>query len=574
MASQDSILLTALVEQTKNSIAPDMSLSDYFELFTSEQILKDYDLSYDELLGGIVGNGGDGGIDSFYMFVNDTLLHPDYELPDYKKNITIDIIIIQSKNTNSFCEAAIQKFNDSANDIFNFDKTIEELKSVYNSELISQIENFRDTYINLITKQPKLNVKFFYATKGDEIHPNVERKVINLEETVTKYFNKADVDFQFLKAENLLELSRSEKKESYQISVTDSPITTPDGGYISLVNIKDYYEFIKQDDDTINKYIFDANVRDYQGSTVVNKDIFESIKSDNDIDFWWLNNGITIISEKVNYSNKILTIENPQIVNGCQSSFEIFNYYSTADESIEEKRNLMIRVLETNNDIVKSKVIKSTNSQTIIPLASLRGTDIIHRNIEEYVLPHGFFYERRKNYWKNQKKPVQNIITISSLSQMIMAMIVQRPEISRAKPSSLVKDDLEYHKIFNMDYPLEMYYNAIKLQSKIELGLKRANILEKGEGLNIRYFVSLYLTLLHKSKFVRTHVNVAISIEYFNKIDFDNIIENEIDNAIIKVVGIFRELGGTDGVAKAKYFTEKILDSVIEDKKNEAQHMV
>jgi hypothetical protein len=551
-----------------------MTISDYFELFTSEQILKDYDLSYDELLGGIVGNGGDGGIDSIYMFVNDTLLHPDYELPDYKKNLSIDLNIIQSKNTNSFSEAAIQKFNDTANDIFDFEKEIDDLTSVYNSELIAQIVNFRETYIKLITKQPKLNVKFFYATKGDEVHPNVERKVINLEKTVTKYFNKAEVEFQFLKAENLLELSRTEKKESYQINVTDSPITTQDGGYICLVNIKDYFEFIKQEDDTINKYIFDANVRDYQGSTVVNKDIFESIKSDTDIDFWWLNNGITIISEKVNYSNKILTIENPQIVNGCQSSFEIFNYYSKSDGAADEKRNLMIRVLETDNDIIRSKVIKSTNSQTIIPLASLRGTDTIHRNIEEYVLPYGFFYERRKNYWKNQKKPVQNIITISSLSQMIMAMLVQRPEISRAKPSSLVKDDLEYNKIFNMTYPLETYYKAILLQSKIELGLKRAETLKKGEGLNIRYFVSLYLTLLNKAKFVKYHVNVEISLDYFNRIDLDNISEEHVDNAIVKVVGIFRELGGTDGVAKAKYFSEKIIENVLETKKNAAQRSV
>lgn len=566
MASQESILLTALVEQTRKVIAPDMTTNDYFELFTSEQILKDYDLSYDELLSGKVGNGGDGGIDSFFMFVNDTLLHPDYELPDYKKNITLELNLIQSKNTNSFSETTIQKFNDSANDIFNFEKTIDELKCVYNSDLISHIENFRNTYISLITKQPKLIINFYYASKGDDVHPNVERKVINLEETVTKYFNKAEVNFQFLSANALLELSRAEKKESYKINVTDSPITTPDGGYICLVNLKDYYEFIKQEDDSINKYIFDANVRDYQGNTVVNKDIYNSIEKDSTIDFWWLNNGITIISEKVNYSNKILTIENPQIVNGCQSSFEIFNYFSQVSHPIKEKRNLMVRVIETDDDIIRSKVIKSTNSQTIIPLASLRGTDTIHRNIEEYILPHGYFYERRKNYWKNLKKPVQNIITISSLSQMIMAMIIQRPEISRAKPSSLVKDDSEYNKIFNSDYVLDTYLNAIQLQAKVEVGLKRAPSLEKGEGLNIRYFVSLYITLMNKHKFVKSAVNVGISIEHFNKIKFDEITDGNIDDAILKVVNIFRELGGTDGVAKAKYFTEKIIDFVVNEK--------
>jgi len=569
MASQDSILLTELIKQTRDDVAPEMEIDEYFELFTSEQILKDYDLSYDELLAGKIGNGGDGGIDSFYLFVNDIIHLPDYELPEYTKNIVFDLYIIQSKNSNSFTETAIQKLNDTSNDIFNFEKEIDDLKSTYHSSLLTHIQNFRETYIKLITKQPKLNIKFYYSSKGDEIHPNVERKVVNLEETISKYFNKADVDFHFLKAENLLELSRTEKKESFKITLTESPITTEDGGYICLVNLKDYYYFIRQDDGSINKYIFDANVRDYQGNTVVNRDIYDSIKVSCNIDFWWLNNGITILSEQVNYSNKILTIENPQIVNGCQTSFVIYNFFSESGEDIHEERNIMIRVIETGIDEVKSKVIKSTNSQTTIPLASLRGTDIIHRNIEDYVLPHGYFYERRKNYWKNQKKPVQNIITISALSQMIMAMIVQRPEISRSKPSSLVKDDYEYQKIFNSKYPLDTYHNAIILQNKIEKGLKRVDTLEKGEGLNIRYFVSLYLTLNFKEKIVK-HVNINKSIEYFNKIDFNSITDALIDKAIIEVSKIFRELGGTDGVAKAKYFTEKIIDKLIEIKNNAA----
>ncbi|MBE0551864.1 MAG: hypothetical protein IH619_05745, partial [Ignavibacterium sp.] len=146
MSSQEAILIDALVEQLQQQIAGEMSVDKFFELFSSEQILKDYDLSYEELERGNIGNGNDGGIDSFYMFVNNTILQPDYELPDYKKSITIELHIIQSKNTNSFSESVLQKFNDSAEDIFNFEKSTDDLTIVYNSALLSHIQTFRDTY--------------------------------------------------------------------------------------------------------------------------------------------------------------------------------------------------------------------------------------------------------------------------------------------------------------------------------------------------------------------------------------------------------------------------------------------
>ncbi len=561
MSSQEAILIDALINKLHQEIADEMSLDKFFEIFSSEQILKDYDLSYDELEQGNIGNGNDGGIDSIYMFVNGTILQPDYELPDYKKAVDIELHIIQSKNSTTFNESTLQKFNDSAEDIFNLEKKIESFYSVYNTDLINHIKTFRDTYLELISKQPNLTINYFYVSKGTEIHPNVERKVLNLEGTIKRYFPKSIFNFEFITASDLLELSRREKKETFSLSLSESPITTTEGGYICLAGLTSLYKFVINDDGTINKYIFDANVRDYQGSTVVNKEIYKSLEEKSDIDFWWLNNGITIISEKVNLSGKILTIQNPQIVNGCQTSFEVFNYFNNNTSQIKnDTRNIMIRVIETDNDNIRSNVVKSTNSQTAIPLATLRATDIIHRNIEEFLIPYGFFYERRKNYWKNQKKPITNIVTISFLSQIIMAMILRRPEISRAKPSSLVKNDDEYHSIFNEEYSLETYLNAIKLQKKIEHCLSNSELLNKGEGLNIRYFVSLCTVLNRKITVYKTVPNLLRATQEFNEIKLDEITDTEITNNIKIVLQIFRDFGGTDGVAKAKYFTDKLIN--------------
>ena len=68
--SNDRILLDEVLEQERAARAPGMSPSTYFELFATEQVLKDYDLSDEEIDSGVVGDGGDGGIDSIYACVN------------------------------------------------------------------------------------------------------------------------------------------------------------------------------------------------------------------------------------------------------------------------------------------------------------------------------------------------------------------------------------------------------------------------------------------------------------------------------------------------------------------------
>lgn len=61
------------------------------------------------------------------------------------------------------------------------------------------------------------------------------------------------------------------------------------------MKLKDYFDFITDDNDQIIKHIFEANVRDYQGKTSVNQEIKYTLEDGHPKeDFWWLNNGVTI----------------------------------------------------------------------------------------------------------------------------------------------------------------------------------------------------------------------------------------------------------------------------------------
>lgn len=64
MSANDQIILYSILKEKQKVIAPNYSESEYFEIFTAEEILKDFDLSYEEIQAGIIGGGADGGIDS------------------------------------------------------------------------------------------------------------------------------------------------------------------------------------------------------------------------------------------------------------------------------------------------------------------------------------------------------------------------------------------------------------------------------------------------------------------------------------------------------------------------------
>ena len=77
MSSNDVIVLNSILTQKKIELANTFSDNEYFEVFTFEQALKDYDLSYDELLFGRVDGADDGGIDGFFIFLNTKLIKKD-----------------------------------------------------------------------------------------------------------------------------------------------------------------------------------------------------------------------------------------------------------------------------------------------------------------------------------------------------------------------------------------------------------------------------------------------------------------------------------------------------------------
>src|SRR5690606_20813092 len=116
-------------------------------------------------------------------------------------------------------------------------------------------------------------------------HPNVERKVQQLQNVINTQISDSNITFSFVGIEELLALARKKPVRVKALNIEGTPINTRDGGYIALVSLTNYYEFITENNKLI-KAFFDANVRDYQGKIEVNQAISDSLKNPNNEDFW------------------------------------------------------------------------------------------------------------------------------------------------------------------------------------------------------------------------------------------------------------------------------------------------
>jgi len=545
MSKNDQVLIDQIIKQEYSSNDEYTKEDDFFEFYTASQVLRNYDLSYDEIEKGLCGKSHDGGADAIYIFVNGDIIDEDSEITDkYKKNAVLELVIIQSKNVRSFGEDVILKLYRLSKNLLDLEFDPGKYISRYNDTVISKFELFRKTYFGLITKKPILKVRYLYVSKGVDVHPNVTQQIEDLKSDVSSILTEADVTFETIGAGELLEIYRKKENQVFQLKLSENPLSSQGKVFISLVGLKDFFDFITDENGKIKRHIFEANVRDYQGKTNVNSEIQNTLTSNNsNEDFWWLNNGVTILAEDVSApGGKELIIHNPEIVNGLQTSTEIFKYFEKHTEA-NDSRNLLIRVIVPENEESRDKIIRATNSQTTIPKASLRATDPIHRDIEDYFKPRGVYYDRRKNYYKNEGKKPTEIVTLPFLSQCVMAITLQKPDFARARPSTLLEDNTAYKKLYNRENDVKAYYVAALIGKMVEVFLKSKDELSTSDKNNIKF----YLVYSAACLFINNQYPSFRSLSTANPKEINlDLIETAYNFVITK----YKEMGGGDKLAK------------------------
>ncbi len=543
----DDILIRTILQKNKSRYGVNLSDSDAFEYFCAETVLKPYALTFDDIEKGLVDGKNDGGIDSVYFFVNRSLIAIDTDLANFKSPVTVDLYIIQSKIDGGFAETAMTRLQTAIPRLIALDTDTSTLAKLYKSDVLEVFEMYREGLKELAGEFPAVTVHVIYANLATARNNKVEAMIPALETAIANKFPKSTCKVELWNAAKLYEEAQKQNILVKQLPFVKQAISHGKG-YVFLAGLKDYYEFITDNGKLIDS-LFEFNVRDYQSAASVNKEIAATLQTAGDeADFWWLNNGITILAETAQAQDNRLTIKNPLVVNGLQTSHEIHRFFAGGGAD-EKERSVQVRVLEIDDETRRDRVIKATNSQTGIKPASLHATEPFQRKIEDFLLQLGIFYDRRKDYWRNKGMPADKIIGIERLAQSVMSVSLERPHDARARPTTIMKDDDEYQALFADTTDLKIYQICAELYFAVDAYFKKGSkTIDAIYRNNLRYHLMMQLAWeLNGSRPIH---GAALKLLKVGTLTDANI-KKVLDHTIAE----FDKYGATDKAAKTDAFT-------------------
>lgn len=185
--------------------------------------------------------------------------------------------------------------------------------------------------------------------------------------------------------------------------------------YYVMAKITDVYNLWQAAEDN-NYPLFEENIREYLGGTSgINKGIINTLKNpDERGNFFYYNNGITIICDKAKADSQKVDIINPQIVNGCQTVNSIAEVLKSSKQIEQDYKDVYVMVkilvLEKKNSVFYRDIVRYTNSQNSINEkvfgATLQPFFTIQDKLKEYGILLGVKQSDRfqfKEYYKDKK---------------------------------------------------------------------------------------------------------------------------------------------------------------------------
>ncbi|MEU3599216.1 AIPR family protein [Streptomyces sp. NPDC006798] len=473
--SNDQRLLHRILEDRHRTLAPEKSRDDFFTYFAADNALQDWDLDYDEIMDGIVDGAHDCGIDGIWTFVDERFITADSHRRLSTRANKIELVILQAKNTSGYQESVIEKLHFHLPALLDMSRDEDELAPHTNAKLLDRTWRFLRVLEELASSFPKVRIKVIYANKAAEgPHPNVKAKGDRLRRELAPLITSDTVvDLEYLNAADLRERTARGAKAVAQLVFTETPMSTSLGeGYVCLARLDEYYRFITSDNEALRLELFESNVRDYAGSTMVNNAIGETLKSGTGEDFWWFNNGVTIVADAAQIAGKRIVVKDPQIVNGLQTSHEVYSYFQQGGH--HRDRSLLVKiVVAPESGTARDRIIRATNSQTQLPAGALRATESIQKDIEESLAyTGGYRYERRASHYRNLGLPLDRIVTMARLAREFTSFVLREPHTALRHSDELLLNEQYYGQIFSTRHDLDIYRLCLDVHTRLRAFLQ------------------------------------------------------------------------------------------------------
>lgn len=439
-----------------------------------------------------LGGCDDMGLDSIIIVINNEYIVDDLaQLLEVVDGIngnsgvisSVDFIFIQAKTSGDFEVSGMHKTISGFRQFMTYDNL-----STSNEALLDKFDirkHLDDTVENI----EKINVYVYYMTQAKRDFDSGEIKKFKMDmsdirdDVISRGYTCKDFELIPCGLSAVIEMYKKyaqfQQKARFRVSGA-LPLPGVEGidksfmtytyldEFLNIISTNDKKLSIEDRDVKLNETIFEENVRSFQGEkNEVNSKILDTLKSGDAEKFFILNNGITMIAEKVISDNiyRDFTVHDPQIINGCQTSNMLYRYYLDLRKECETKEELLdklrkvsvpLKIIEVRNSELTSRIVETTNNQTSINSDQLYALTSIAREVQEFFNEiqdddgkQDIYYERRSNEYAYK----QNVIKAHTVKHDRMLSIYSATYLGLPhKSSRYVK------KLKNMD-TLKLVFN-------------------------------------------------------------------------------------------------------------------
>jgi hypothetical protein len=404
------------------------------------------------------------------------------------------IYITQIKNEDSFKSNAIIQIKNGLDWVFN--KKRSDVNTLINKKFKDKIEEIRS--IRTEFGPSNLNIKVAYICKGykDEISDECLQEAKSI---IEEYDNGTYNTFSFdlLGSNELVELLNNQEKRNRKMDIALKIDYDKNKGSLILYNSKGLKglvctvaasEIAKAVNHDKHGSIFDLNIRRFLGTKGkgVNNEILSTCSNTFESHlFWFLNNGITITCDKVEYNpdpdNPEVKIKNIQIVNGCQTASTLT--IACNEGKLMPDTKVLVKIYETSDLTLVDKIVLTTNNQNVISSRNLRANDKAQADLKKALAIYDYYLETKPREFDSLQIAKEKILTNDLVAVSYLGIVLKRPSDARSRKYKVWGEF--YQKVFSGNI-VEPYLLATLLYKKV---FSYLNEKFSGEEDNIKRFI-------------------------------------------------------------------------------------
>lgn len=473
----------------------------------------------------IVDGGDDNGIDAIYYSVSDKMM-----------------VIVQSKfSQNGGSEppaAEVGKFCQGVRDLMalNFDRFNDKVKSKV-TIIDNAIRDFDTSY--------KLVFIDTYTSQTFAKHS------LRLLEDLLNEMNDTGDDssdpiftFEHL-AQAGVHISLANKVANTPINVdimlkSWGMVTEPYKAYFGVISGKEITDWWGKYRDRL----FDKNIRKVLGKTDVNDEIEKTIKDAPSL-FWYFNNGITVVAERIeksalggnNRDSGLFKLTNFAIVNGAQTVSTIGRYAGNISEEELNDLKVQMRIIQLSDtpENFGNNVTKANNRQNRIENRDFVSQDSEQLRIKRELSIDGIEYNimRSDGFISSSKSfdVIEATAALACASEKTSLVVLSKSNIGKFYENL---DRGVYKELFNPSISGYYVYNSVRTIRQIESIIKdRINHLVKKSGKE-------YGVLIHGNRLVEMLIIKQAGIKgTMNSMEYtidENLLSRLVDSTVSKIV--------------------------------------